>query len=288
MPIRPTLLAAVAALLVGCGGDRVPELGTDAQDPWVARLGDAELTQAELDDAIGGWLPGVDSATARSQVIDQWLTRELLVQQALDAGLDDDPAVQRRLDAARRATLETAYLERYFADNPAEPSDDDLEAYYAAQGARLVLSEPYLRVWLLRPPAERLDAATEALAEVAASPIGDSLFSIAAARFASDPVGAQALADQFLPLSRFRELDPTLGDRLATLAPGKVERVDASGRPFLVALAERASPGTVPPLDLLRPELSDRLAIQRRRDAAARLIQQLRTEAQSRGRLDIR
>ena len=279
---------AAAVLLASCGGDPVPELGSGSPDAWVARVGDARLTQAELDHALGGRIAGPDSAAARNQVVEQWVARELLAQAALDAGLDETDDVQRRLDAARRATLEAAYLDRHFSENPAAPSDADLQAYYDAQGARLALTEPYLRVWLLRPETERLAAATEALEQVVASTIGDSLFSVAAARFSTDPVGARALSGRFLPLSRFRELDPAVGDRLATLAVGKVATVGATERPYLVAVAERAAAGTMPPLALLRPELSERLAIQRRKDGAARLIQQLRSEAQARGRLDIR
>ena len=284
--LRLPLAVLGAALVAACGGGDAPALGGD--DAWVVRLGDARLSQSELDDALGGGPAGLDSATARTQYIDQWIDRELLTQQALATGLDEAPDVRRRLDAARRATLETAYLDRYFADNPAEPSDADLEAYYRAQGARLVLPEPYLRVWLLRPEPGRAAAAAEALAEVAASPIADSLFSIAAARFSQDPDGARALGQQFLPASRLDELDPALADRVAALAPGKVETLGASERPFVVAVAERAPAGVVPPLSLLRPELTERLAIQRRKDAAARLLQQLRAEAQARGRLDIR
>lgn len=279
-------MLTVAALALGaCGGDAP---GAPADDSAaVARVGDARLTQAELGEALGGTPAGLDSAAARRQVIEQWVSRELLVQKALELGLDQEPPVRRSLDAARRATLEAAYLDRYFTDNPSEPDEAALQAYYDAAGARLALPEPYVRAWLLRPELAQAPAAAAALEQVVASPIADSLFEIAAAEFSTDPDGAVALSTRFLPQSQFAALDVALGERVATAPLRKVATLRASGRPFVVAVAERAPAGAVPPLDLLRPELSERLAIQRRKDDEARLLQQLRAEALARGRLDL-
>lgn len=281
---RLALLLVLAAALVACGEDGAPPPDDGA---WVARVGDARLTQAELDEALGGTPVGLDSAAARRQVVEQWVARELLVQKALELELDETPAVRRSLDASRRATLEAAYLDRYFADNPAEPDEAALQAYYTAAGARLALPEPYVRAWLLRPTLAQAPAAATALERVVASPIADSLFEIAAAEYSADPEGAVALSTRFLPLSQFASLDPALGERIAATPLRKVATLRATGRPFVVAVAERAPAGAVPPLDLLRPELSERLAIQRRKDDEARLLQQLRAEAQAQGRLEL-
>ena len=280
------LVSVLAVALAACGGDDA--LDAPARDRTaVARVGDATLSEAELDEALGGTPAGLDSASARRQVIEQWVSRELLVQKALELGLDEQPAVRRSLDAARRATLEAAFLDRHFAQNPSEPDEAALQAYYDAAGARLALPEPYVRAWLLRPELARAPAAASALEQVARSPIADSLFEIAAAEFSEDPEGAVALSMRFLPLGQFAALDAALGERVATAPLRNVATLRASGRPFVVAVAERAPAGSVPPLALLRPELSERLAIQRRKDDEARLLQQLRAEAQARGRLDL-
>ena len=282
---RLALLAALAAAVAGCGDDGPAPPGGGGVA--VARVGDARLTEGELREALGATPVGLDSAAARRQVVEQWVARELMVQKALELELDETPRVRRSLEASRRATLESAYLERYFAENPAEPDEAALQAYYDAAGARLALPEPYVRAWLLRPALADAPAAATALERIVASPLADSLFEIAAAEYGSDPGGAVALAAQFLPQSQFAALDPALGERVASAPLRKVVTLRASGRPFVVAVAERAPAGAVPPLDLLRPELSERLAIQRRKDGEARLLQQLRAEAQAQGRLDL-
>ena len=81
-------------------------------------------------DALGDVPASLDSVTAREQVVEQWVQRELLVQEARRQGLDQDPTVRRRLAEAERAALELAALDAYFDQAPADPSEAELKAYY--------------------------------------------------------------------------------------------------------------------------------------------------------------
>jgi EpsD family peptidyl-prolyl cis-trans isomerase len=63
------------------------------------------------------------------QALEKIIDRELLVQKALEAKLDRDPAVAEHIDNARRQVLAQAYVERMSAGN-AKPSRDEVRAFY--------------------------------------------------------------------------------------------------------------------------------------------------------------
>lgn len=285
MPARPFLLAlAIVVGACGSASDGAPRDGT-----VVARVGDAALTEADVVEALGSAPLGLDSLTARAHVVEQWVQRELLVQQARAQGLDDDPVVRRRLAESERATLEAAALDAFFAQSPAEPSEADVEAYYAENRDALALREPYVRLRHLRvSDRQRAAEAQASLARAATSAYPDSLFALVAREYADDATGAVALASEYVSQGRVRALDEVLGERVAALAAGtEVASVPVDGVVHVVQVVDRVPAGTVPSLDLVRDELVERLAVQMRRDAEVRLLQQLRSEAQARGRLDL-
>jgi len=63
------------------------------------------------------------------QALEKIIDRELLVQKALEAGLDKDPAVAETIDNARRQVLAQAYVERVASGN-AKPTRDEVRAFY--------------------------------------------------------------------------------------------------------------------------------------------------------------
>ena len=269
--------------LAACGNEAAPPSATaDA----VARVGDATLTEADLAAALDGLSPGIDSARAREQVVTQWIDRELLVQEARRLDLDDEPRVRRLLLDNERATLAAAALDRLFETNPAEPSDDELAAYYDANRASLALREPYVRLRHIRTGVRsRAEGARAALDRTADSPLADSLFAITASEFSDNPEGAVALAAAFTPESRLLALDEALGLRVIALQPGRTAVVESGDQVHVVQVVDRLAAGAVPTLDQVEPELRERLAIQRRKDQEAQFLQSLRSQARAQRRL---
>lgn len=284
---RPVLLLPVLAALAlaGCRGEDPSAFPSDS--PAVARVGEAVLTEAELRDALGSATPGLDSASARRQVVEQWVRRQLVVQEARREGLDELPDVQRQLRDSESAVLEAAYLERFFEAEPAEPTEPEIEAYFEANRERLALREPYVRLRLIRTASrEDAQAALGALGQIQGSPIADSLFALAAREYDATPDGAVALADSYIPESRLLALDETLGGRVAALGAGATPALVEGGDAFYaVSVVDRVRTGQTPSLAMLRPEIAERLAIRRRKEAEARLIARLRSEAEAGGRL---
>lgn|GEM_PF-6034472 len=281
-PSVALVVALAAPLLGGCGERDAPSAGGgDA----VVRLGDAALTASELARAVEGLPADLDSAAARRAVVEAWVARELLVQEARRAGLDADPEIVRRLEESARAVLEDAARDRLLADEIAG-TDDDVASYYERNRETLALREPYVRLRHLRVPAARAGAAERALAGAIAAPDPDAAFAAVARRFASDPDGAVAFAESFAPESRLREIAPALADGVTDLPPGATTAVLPDGPDaHVVQIVDRVPEGAVPPLAVIEAELTEQLRTSRRRDAEARLLERLRAEAVARGDL---
>jgi EpsD family peptidyl-prolyl cis-trans isomerase len=138
--MRVLSLFLFAAAVTGC--QRVAADRADTQ--LVARVNGIEISAREL-------RPG--SVQAVERVID----RELLVQKALEAGLERDPLVKDSIDNARRQVLAQAYLERA-ATVAAKPSREEVRAFYNENPALFAERRIYrLRELIVSAPAEMID-----------------------------------------------------------------------------------------------------------------------------------
>jgi EpsD family peptidyl-prolyl cis-trans isomerase len=113
-------LLALAAIATGC---QRAEANRDSQ--VAAKVNDTEILVHQLSGAGSG-----NAAQALEKVID----RELLVQKALQAGLDRDPLVAQSIDHARRQLLAQAWIERA-AGSSARPTPEEIRSFYAENEA---------------------------------------------------------------------------------------------------------------------------------------------------------
>lgn len=100
-------------------------------------------------------------APATRQALDKIIDRELLVQQALEARLDKDPAVAETIDNARRQLLAQAYIERMVRTNEpaaAKPTREEVRAFYDENPALFAERRIYrVRELVVAAPAEMVD-----------------------------------------------------------------------------------------------------------------------------------
>src|SRR5204862_5089881 len=130
--------------LAGC--ERVAADRADAQ--LVARVNGIEISAHEV--RTNG-SPGV--AQAVGKVID----RELLVQKALEAGLERDAQVKDSIDNARRHVLAQAYLDRA-ASAATKPTREEVRAFYAENPALFAERRIYrMRELVVSASAEMID-----------------------------------------------------------------------------------------------------------------------------------
>ena len=84
-------------------------------EDYVARVGNEIFTLAEINRLLENTSAFLDSSDAVSQIVEQWITNELLFQEAVSQGLKGDPSVQRLLADNERSVLINALVNRMAA-----------------------------------------------------------------------------------------------------------------------------------------------------------------------------
>ncbi len=132
-------LVLLAALLAGCDRATASRPGAAAV---LATVNGVEISARE---------------TAGIQALEKIIDRELLVQKALEAGLERDPLVLQSIDDARRQVLAQAYLERA-ATPAAKATPEEIRGFYADNPALFGERRIYrLRELAVSAPEEMLD-----------------------------------------------------------------------------------------------------------------------------------
>ncbi len=275
------VLFAVGLVLAGCEAEENP---TD----YVARVGNEHLTQAELRSMIGN-RAGLDTLEARQQIIEQWVNRTLLLQEALEQDLDNDPEVRSQLEEQRRTVLVTALTNRLYASFDASPSESDVRAYFERHREQLQLREPYVRVRFLKTASrEAAQTVRERLARADTAAV-DSIWSTLVRRHATNSDYARALSDRFYPESRLLDELPAGRAVLPQLDDTDVAPVLAADSTFYVLqVARRLPEGTDPKLAWVAAEIRRRLTVRARKQMYAREVERLRNQAKAQNALEIR
>ncbi len=270
------LLLSSLVVVAGCGQQASPEA-------YVARVGDAYLMQQEVDAALENLPSRLVSAEARRQFIDQWVTDELLFQEALRRNLRVQEAVQRRLAESERAVLIDALVSQLFEESSEALSPAEIRAYFELHKEQLRLHEPFVRVRYLYTANADSARRARTLLQQTPSADADSVWALIVARFAEDAALSQSLATNYFPESRLFMEQTLLRDRLAQLRPGQIAPLlEANGQRHLLQLADRVPAGTLPELHWVEEQVQRQLTIDTRKQMYERQVQRLRTEALSR------
>lgn len=271
---RPLLfLLGGLAFGAGCFSPDAPESGT-----YAARVGDVALTEEELAANLPTGYDEQDGGTLRRSLINSWVERQLLLQEAEKKEVFERADVQRQIKENSEAIAIGSLVESYITATPFQPTDSDLSRYYSRNRANLVLREPHVRFSAFFGRTEADSDAAEAAVRRAPSDspawqtIGEST------RMMRDTIAAVTE----LPFD-----NAELSNALLGLAPGRSTTVETEGRWVVLALHERRDAGNLPPMRWVKPEILDRLRIDTRRTALRRLVSSLRDQATSRGTIEI-
>lgn len=262
----------------------------EASDPeYIARVGENYLMHADVRRALANLPVPQDSTDARQQIIEQWVTNELLFQEASRRGLRSDPEVQRLLEDSERSVLVNALIARMYEENEATPSTADMQAYYEAHKEQLRLRENFVHVRYLEASTEAEASEARAALLGAEASVRDSVWSQMISRFAVDPSSAAELSSDYYPERRLFAMQAPLHDALAALDVGQTAPVISSDSTFhVLQLVDRLPPGTIPQMSWIEDELVRRLTIQGRKQLYSRQVQRLRNEALAREDLEVK
>ncbi len=138
---RLAALAVVSVFFVlGYGCDR-----TEEPEEYVARVNDEYLTLEMINERLDE-SHGMNEAMVR-EYVNQWLTSEILYQEARRRGLDRDDRVLKPLRDVRRHLAINALLEdEIYAEIYPDISDEQVEAYFEAHKDEFTADAPIVEV----------------------------------------------------------------------------------------------------------------------------------------------
>ena len=271
------------ALLQGCDP-------TPSSTPYVARVYDSYLTQAEVTKALDQLAPGLDSTEARTQIIEQWVRGQLLYREALDRGLDRTPSVVDQLETSEQTILRSAALELLSSEAEVEPSRAAVTQYYEEYAEQLRLREPYVRVYYVSSTDETaLREAHVTLGRLTDTDSLDLAFPSLVDLPGAQPEVAVSLSRRYVPSSvifagAVSERNTLRGLRTEELSPV----ITTPSHAYFIYLAARKGEGEIPELPLIEAEIKQRISIQARKVRVERELQRLRNEAIAREALEIK
>ncbi len=252
------------------------------QKLYVARVDQALLTQEELSashDSVG------DISHQNREYINNWITDELLYQEAVKRGLSDSDELHRKLEAIRKHLAIDALLQKelYGADT-SFVNEDAIVSLYNAGGRAFFLKEDVLN--LSYALFSERDAANSFRSKI----LEGASWETALVQFQHDSLLAQQLL-QVASRQYFTEplLYPAELWKLArTLQVNEVSFVLKTDTGYFVLLLHGLKKqGEMPDLNYIKNELRDRVMIDQRRLAYEKLLANLRAHHSVEVRIDL-
>ena len=278
--IRNLVFALIFSGALGCSSDDGPE-------DFVAKVGSSYLTSAEIQRSLENQTAFLDSADAVSQIVERWVTNELLYQEALSQGLRGDPEVQRLLVDNERSVLISALVNKMTTEDlEGGPDDDAIRTYYKQNRDQLALREPYVQIrHLVFTSPDSAAIFRRSVAAMGTGALGKAQFARLAAIYGMDGLNP----DTYYPQSQLFSAIPGLVEAISKLSPGQtLPVVTDGGRYHIFQLIRRLESGSVPAMELIIDDLRAKVSIQLRKQLYGRQVEQLRTRALARNELEVK
>ncbi len=188
-------------------------------------------------------------AEARKTYIDRLAMQLIISQAAIKEGLDKAPEVTDQIDLIKQSVLVDAFVKNYFKNNPV--SDDAVNAAYAKMKAETTGNEYKARHILVNNEAEAKDI----IAKLNKNP---KAFAALAKEKSKD--GASKSNGGELGWFDPRGMIPEFGAAVAKLTKGKFTQEPVKTQfGYHVILLEDSRPLPVPPLEQVKPALTQQL-----------------------------
>jgi len=248
------LLASAASLLAigACSADKDTKAAAPAStDPAAATVNGTPISQRTVDMVArqGATAGQPDTPESRKNIIDNLTLQMVIAQEALKNGLDKTPEVADQIEAMKQSVLANAYVRDYIKKNPV--TDDMLKAEYDRIKATITGSEYKARHILVEKEAEARDI----IAKLKKDPA--SFGKLAMEK--SKDTGSKAQGGDLGWFDPSRMV-PEFGAAVSKLEKGKLTQEPVKTQfGYHVILLEDSKPIEAPPLDAVKPQLSQQL-----------------------------
>ncbi len=278
--ILPLFLCLIPAILIsGCNG-----LNGDSQSDRLARVGNEYLTLEEARKTIPDFLLQEDSTGVMHTYVEDWIQKEIILQEAERLQLRQNKDVQEKLEKARREILSEALKSYVMAkfNKDLVITDEEARNYYQIHKDKFILNERFVRFRHVETP--DLEAARAAKRDLMLGVPWPEV----ARNYSISPETKIEKSEHFWPASlAVAELDVMNRYLNGVIGQTEISPIRRIGRNYhFVQLMDSKAKGEHPDLHWLIEQIKDWLIIEKRRRHYSSYIKNLYLKAKSNNEID--
>ena len=268
-----TFLIGCLLLLVGCQPSSNP-----TPENSLARVGNTYLTVDQARADIPDFVLQTDSVSALYRYREEWVRKQLLLQEANRLDLAQEKEIQEKLEEARQEVLRQA-LKDYVTvskEEELEVTDEEARSYYQANKQQFALNEDFVQFRHLR-------AGTITDARSARQDLLDGVpWPEVAKQYGVNPDVAINESKQYWPISMAAQNVDIMNRYLNIIGQSEISPIQrVNGVYQFVQLMDKRSEGDQPNLDWLMKEIKDWMILNKRRQNFSSYVKNLYLKAES-------
>tara|TARA_R110002096_G_scaffold86990_7_gene199843 strand:- start:9337 stop:10230 length:894 start_codon:yes stop_codon:yes gene_type:complete len=269
---RASLLFILGTLYIGCAKP------TSTTEVVLARVGNSELTLKEVRKQIPDSSILEDSIGAFNLYRDQWIERQLVLQEANRLNILSSPDVKDRLKSMREEVIINSFQQAVMNtnSNSEQVTKQEARRYYQENKDKFVLDERYIRFRHLI--AESLSDAESAKRNLMAGISWDKV----AEQYCIYPELKIRESEHFFPENTTLKDYTVLNRYLKIIGISEISRIEKIGTQYhFVQLIEERVAGEHPDLDWLVDQIQNWLTLEKKRRSYNSYLKNLYLEGQA-------
>lgn len=254
-------------------------------DQVLARVGSSTLTISEARSNIPVQVFTQDSLQAYQDYVDQWIKRQLILEEADRLDLQSSPEISKRIASAKEEAILNSFKEAVFLkneDNFKEVSYSEAQVYYQANKDRFLLDERYIKFRHII--ARNLGDAENAKRDLMRGYTWERVSN----QYSKYPSLSIQGANQFFPASAALKEYAVLNRYLQIIGISEISLIERIGDDYhFVQLIDERADGEHPDLDWLISQIQDWLILEKKRRAYNSYLNNLYLSAQANNEIEI-
>jgi len=275
LPYLAVLALLVMVVAVSCRHQEIPKRPAG---PIVAKVGNSYLTLAELKESIPPEYSDVITRDQNVQYVRQWINTELLYQEALRQGINEEPVIKARLERMRKDLLSTELMGRNTAKSGIEIGEQAVREYYESNREQFIRDNSVVRYEDIVVP--DINVAFEIRRTIT-----HETFKTIAKKYTKQP----AELEESVPYVVLDAIPPKLRNAIiaTTALPAIIGPYGADDGFHILRVLGKFDKGTIASIDEVRDEIVSRLSNITQKDETERLISEIRAKSDVEFNLDI-
>lgn len=257
--LRNRIYFSVLLLIFVAGCTKEPE-----RKDFVAKVNDSYLTIIEFDELDSMF----NKSISKNEIIKRWIEKELLYQEAVKTGITESDEFYKIINNSRKELAASLFINKYLDENMEKPSGNDIAKYYEDHKSTFRNRE---KVYLYNFASFRN--------ENFAIKFRAKVFDESWAKVIENMEGDSALISYSSGRAKYRsEIYPLqLANMIDELNPGEVSIIlqESMSKFTLVQLEQVIQQGQIPPLEIIKDQVEERLIAEKQLEMISEFKQKL-------------